>query len=182
MNTANELPYIAKIDEIYKTGNGNLFCREEGKSEFEHHLDWPIFIPKEIADNVFEIPFYGIIITVNNPAFFNDGRRLTCRTISKDIEALETIIEKKDDLTVEVETAIRNYQHLLLKENEWDRICKKAILDFKSLKTVKDWIDSYNELYQEIYCEIGISPPHDFSKFKSIKKFTSLFSVVSSLY
>ncbi len=91
-------PYIAKIVEAYQTGNGNFFCREEGESTNEHHLDWPIFVGIEYKDKMSDLPIYGIVVTDFNTKFFNGKSRPTCRVLSKDRSYLEKILKDEDDL------------------------------------------------------------------------------------
>jgi hypothetical protein len=91
-------PYIAKIVDAYRTGNGNYFCREEGQSEQEHHLDWPIFDSAEYSQLIENLPIFGIVATDYNNKFFNGESRLTCRVMNKDRTVLEKIFLKQEML------------------------------------------------------------------------------------
>lgn len=95
-------PYIAKIVDAYRTGNGNYFCREEGQSEQEHHLDWPIFVSAENKELIQSLPIYGIIVTDYNNKFFNGKSRLTCRVMNKDRTVLEKIFLKQELLNKKI--------------------------------------------------------------------------------
>lgn len=96
--TMNKQLYIAKIVDAYRTANGNFFCREEGESQNEHPLDWPIFIGAEYADKIDDLPIFGIVVTDYNTAFFNGKSRPTCRTLSKNRSHLEKILEEEEKL------------------------------------------------------------------------------------
>lgn len=64
-----EYPYIAIIEEVYKTKTGNFLCREKGKDLNIHLYEWPIFIAKEDTQKITTLPVYGILIKDYNSAF-----------------------------------------------------------------------------------------------------------------
>ena len=99
-------PYIAKIVDFYETGNGNYFCREENKQDGDHHLEWEIFIPKDVASKITHVPFWGIIVTDHNNQFFNGKTRSTCRVLSYDRNDLVKIFEEEDSLENEIQQSI----------------------------------------------------------------------------
>ncbi len=100
-------PYIAKIVECHRTGNGNFFCREEGKSEGDDPLDWPIFVGADCADKMIDLPIFGIVVTDYNTQFFNGRSRPTCRVLNRDRSLLEKIFEEEDRLNRAAEEALR---------------------------------------------------------------------------
>lgn len=109
-------PYIAKIVACHRTGNGNLFCREEGKSEGDHPLDWPIFVGADCADKMIDLPIFGIVVTDYNTQFFNGRSRPTCRVLSRDRSLLEKIFDEEDRLNSEAEETLQKIKDRL---TEW---------------------------------------------------------------
>ena len=85
-----EYPYIATIEEIYHASTGNCLGREKGKDFNTHPYEWPIFIPKEFAEQITTLPIYGILIKDRNTAF-NNGERITCRVLRYSLEELQLI-------------------------------------------------------------------------------------------
>ncbi len=106
-------PYIAKIVEYYQTGNGNFFCREEGKQEFDHHLEWEIFIPENFANEISGVPFWGIIVTDYNDRFFNGKTRLTCRVLSYNRWDLEKIFEDEKSFQIRIQELVEERKRKL---------------------------------------------------------------------
>jgi hypothetical protein len=106
-------PYIAKIVEYHKTRNGNFFCREEGKQEISHHLDWEIFIPEHLGNDINGVPFWGIIVTDQNNRFFNGKTRLTCRVFSYNRCDLEAIFEEERSFQIQIEELIEKQRRKL---------------------------------------------------------------------
>jgi hypothetical protein len=99
-----EYPYIATIEEIYTASTGNCLGREKGKDLKTHPYEWPIFIPKEFAQQIISLPIYGILIKDRNIAFKN-GERITCRVLSYDLEKLKEIINPSSTLEQRAEEA-----------------------------------------------------------------------------
>lgn len=88
-----EYPYIAIIEDFYKTSKGNYLCREKGKDLNTHPYDWPIFIPEEYSKEITTLPIFGIIIKDYNQAF-RGGERITCRKLSYDFNTLQEIVNE----------------------------------------------------------------------------------------
>ncbi len=86
-------PYIAIIEDYYKTSKGNYLCREKGNDLSTHPYDWPIFIPEEFTKEISKLPIYGILIKDKNQAFVN-GERITCRVLSYDHKKLQDILDR----------------------------------------------------------------------------------------
>lgn len=186
MNEEIVYPYIAKIVEVYETGNGNLFCREEGKSELDHHLDWPIFIPKELVIEVPEVPFYGIIVIETHKDYFNNGKRQTCRVFSADKNELTKIFNEEEELINEIKLDLLNYKKTLSYCYKWDERCLKAVDDLKHATSLKLWIDKYAQLYTELdlqkVSQLSNISKVNFNNFNNIEKFIPLYSNISSLF
>jgi hypothetical protein len=84
-------PYIAIIEDFYKTSKGNYLCREKGKDLSTHPYDWPIFVPEQHAKEISVFPIHGILTKEKNNAFVN-GERITCRLLSYDVEKLKGML------------------------------------------------------------------------------------------
>jgi hypothetical protein len=97
-------PYIAIIEKIYHASTGNCLGREKDKDLNTHPYDWPIFIPKEFAEQITTLPIYGILIKDKNTAFKN-GERITCRVLNYDLEKLKEIINTSSTLEQRAEEA-----------------------------------------------------------------------------
>lgn len=84
-------PYVAIIEEYYKTSNGNFLCREKDQDINTHPYDWPIFVPEEFTYQIKSLPIYGILYKESHQAF-RGGERITCYIVSHHKEELENII------------------------------------------------------------------------------------------
>lgn len=173
-------PYIAKIVDYYETGNGNFFCREENKQEFDHHLDWDIFIAKDVATTIKGLPFWGIVVTDHNNQFFNGKTRLTCRVLSYDLNDLVKIFEEKDLLQHEIDKAIENYKVNLENYYIKSRKCKKALSDLKTNISVNTWLSINKNLFDEVTIRVEglpVQPDGNFKGniFKDINQFVGLY-------
>jgi hypothetical protein len=141
-------PYIAKLVDFHRTGNGNFFCREEGESENEHPIDWPIFVGIENADKMSDLPIFGIVVTDYNLNFFNGKSRPTCRVLSKDRSYLEKILGEEEELDKLIQNAIEDYKkHMTLTLETL-----KSILKTKTfVSSVKGKSEHYEFNFTEIY-------------------------------
>jgi hypothetical protein len=88
-----EYPYVAIIEEYYKTSKGNYLCREKDQDINTHPYDWPIFVPEEYTKEISSLPVFGLIIKDYNQAF-RGGERITCRKLSYDSNQLQSIVDE----------------------------------------------------------------------------------------
>ncbi len=179
-------PYIAKIVDFYETGNGNYFCREENKQDGDHHLEWEIFIPKDVASKITHVPFWGIIVTDHNNQFFNGKTRSTCRVLSYDRNDLVKIFEEEDSLENEIQQSIETYKVSLDSYYNKSSKCEKALLELKSNISVPVWLLNNKNLYNEITIRPEGLPTivdanFNGTNFESIKKFFKLYESLSNL-
>lgn len=179
-------PYIAKIVDYYETGNGNYFCREENKQEADHHLDWNIFIPKDVASKITKLPFWAIIVTDYNNQFFNGKSRATCRVLSYDRNELVKIFEEEDSLDNEIQQSIDSYKINLETYYSKSNKCEKAIMELKSDISVPVWLMNNKILFDEVTIKPEGLPAiadANFSgtSFDGIKKFVKLYESLSNL-
>ncbi len=179
-------PYIAKIVDFYETGNGNYFCREENKQDGDHHLEWEIFIPKDVASKITHVPFWGIIVTDHNNQFFNSKTRSTCRVLSYDRNDLVKIFEGEDSLENEIQQSIETYKVSLDSYYNKSSKCEKALLELKSNISVPVWLLNNKNLYNEITIRPEGLPTivdanFNGTNFESIKKFFKLYESLSNL-
>lgn len=173
-------PYIAKIVDYYETGNGNYFCREENKQKGDNHLDWEIFIPKEIASKITTVPFWGIIVTDHNNKFFNGKTRSTCRVLSYDRNDLVKIFEEEDSLNNQIQESIESYKVNLETYYTKSRNCEKALKELKNDISVKEWLSNNNSLFNDVTIrpqDLPIIADATFNgtSFEGIRKFVSLY-------
>ena len=179
-------PYIAKIVDFYETGNGNYFCREENKQDGDHHLEWEIFIPKDVASKITHVPFWGIIVTDHNNQFFNGKTRSTCRVLSYDRNELVKIFEEEDSLENEIQQSIETYKVSLDSYYNNSSKCEKALLELKSNISVPVWLLNNKNLYNEVTIRPEGLPTivdanFNGTNFESIKKFFKLYDSLSNL-
>ena len=179
-------PYIAKIVDFYETGNGNYFCREENKQDGDHHLEWEIFIPKDVASKITHVPFWGIIVTDHNNQFFNGKTRSTCRVLSYDRNDLVKIFEEEDSLENEIQQSIETYKVSLDSYYNKSSKCEKALLELKSNISVPVWLLNNKNLYNEVTIRPEGLPTivdanFNGTNFESIKKFFKLYDSLSNL-
>jgi hypothetical protein len=179
-------PYIAKIVDFYETGNGNYFCREENKQDGDHHLEWEIFIPKDVASKITHVPFWGIIVTDHNNQFFNGKTRSTCRVLSYDRNDLVKIFEEEDSLENEIQQSIETYKVSLDSYYNNSSKCEKALLELKSNISVPVWLLNNKNLYNEVTIRPEGLPTivdanFNGTNFESIKKFFKLYDSLSNL-
>lgn len=179
-------PYIAKIVDFYETGNGNYFCREENKQDGDHHLEWEIFIPKDVASKITHVPFWGIIVTDHNNQFFNGKTRSTCRVLSYDRNDVVKIFEEEDSLENEIQQSIETYKVSLDSYYNKSNKCEKALLELKSNISVPVWLFNNKNLYNDVTIRPEGLPTivdanFNGTNFESIKKFFKLYESLSNL-
>jgi len=179
-------PYIAKIVDFYETGNGNYFCREENKQDGDHHLEWEIFIPKDVASKITHVPFWGIIVIDRNNQFFNGKTRSTCRVLSYDRNDLVKIFEEEDSLENEIQQSIETYKVSLDSYYNNSSKCEKALLELKSNISVPVWLLNNKNLYNEVTIRPEGLPTivdanFNGTNFESINKFFKLYDSLSNL-
>ena len=179
-------PYIAKIVDYYETGNGNYFCREENKQEADHHLNWDIFIPKDVASKITKLPFWAIIVTDYNNQFFNGKSRATCRVLSYDRNELVKIFEEEDSLDNEIQQSIESYKVNLETYYTKSNKCEKALMELKSDISVPVWLMKNKSLFDEVTIRPeGLPEIADVNfngtSFEGIKKFVKLYGSLSNL-
>ena len=179
-------PYIAKIVDFYETGNGNYFCREENKQEGDHHLDWEIFIPKELTSKITNVPFWGIIVTDRNNQFFNGKTRLTCRVLSYDRNELVKIFEEDDLLDLKIQQSIEKFKVDLEGYYTKSRKCESALLEIKSDISVPVWLSKNKNLFDEVTIRpdgLPIIADANFNgtSFEGINKFVRLYESLTNL-
>ena len=179
-------PYIAKIVDFYETGNGNYFCREENKQDGDHHLEWEIFIPKDVASKITHVPFWGIIVTDHNNQFFNGKTRSTCRVLSYDRNDLVKIFEEEDSLEKQIQQTIETYKVSQDSYYNNSSNCEKALLELKSNISVPVWLLNNKNLYNEVTIRPEGLPTivdanFNGTSFEWIKKFFKLFESLSNL-
>jgi len=173
-------PYIAKIVDYYETGNGNYFCREENKQATEHHLDWDIFIPKEVASKITKLPFWAIIVTDYNNQFFNGKSRSTCRVLSYDRNELVKIFEEENSLDNEIQQSIDSYKVNLETYYSKSKKCEKALSELKTNISVQVWLSDTKSLFNEVTIRpkglpIIADATFNGTSFEGIRKFVSLY-------
>jgi hypothetical protein len=179
-------PYIAKIVDYYETGNGNYFCREENKQEADHHLDWNIFIPKDVASKITKLPIWAIIVTDYNNQFFNGKSRATCRVLSYDRNELVKIFEEEDSLEYEIQQSIESYKVNLEIYYTKSGHCEKALLELKSDIYVPVWLSKNKDLFDNVTIRpegLPVIADANFNgtSFEGIKKFVKLYELLSNL-
>jgi hypothetical protein len=180
------IPYIAKIVDYYETGNGNYFCREENKQTGDHHLDWEIFISKEVASKISGLPFWGIIVTDHNNQFFNGKTRSTCRVLSYDRNDLVKIFEEEDLLNNKIQQSIESYKVNLETYYTKSRNCETALRELKTDISVKVWLSNNISLFNDVTISpegLPIIADANFNgtSFESIKKFVSVYEILDRL-
>jgi hypothetical protein len=173
-------PYIAKIVDFYETGNGNYFCREENKQDGDHHLEWEIFVPKDVASKITHVPFWGIIVTDHNSQFFNGKTRSTCRVLSYDRNELVKIFEEEDSLENEIQQSIETYKVSLDIYYTKSKKCEKALMELKSDISVPVWLLNNKNLFHEVTIRpeglpIIADATFNGNSFEGIRKFVSLY-------
>lgn len=173
-------PYIAKIVDYYETGNGNYFCREENSQEADHHLDWNIFIPKDVASKITKLPFWAIIVTDYNNQFFNGKSRATCRVLSYDRNELVKIFEEEDSLDNEIQQSIESNKVNLETYYTKSSKCEKALMELKSDISVPNWLLNNESLFDAVTIRpkglpIIADANYNGTSFEGIRKFVSLY-------
>jgi len=181
-----DTPYIAKIVECYKTGNGNYFCREEGEQESEHHLDWEIFIPENIGNGISKFPIYGIVITDNNTQFFNGKTRPTCRVVNENKEYLDNILNEENNLEKLANDHLKRSIEDLNRYYDNSSRCELALKDLKLSMSVQDWLNNYFILFNSVTIKPNGLPRitdanFNGTSFKMIQKFANIYETLSSL-
>lgn len=179
-------PYITKIVDYYETGNGNYFCREENKQEDDHHLDWVIFIPKDVASKITKLPFWAIIATDYNNQFFNGKSRPTCRVLSYDHNELVKIFEEEDSLNNEIQQSIESFKVNLETYYTKSNKCEKALIELKSNVSVPVWIRKNKSLFDEVTIRpeglpIIADANLNGNTFESITKFVNYYTLLQNL-
>lgn len=182
----NTTPYIARIVEIYKTTNGNLFCREEGKQELDHHLDWEIFIPEHLANKIQAVPFWGIIVTDYHIQYFNKKSRLTCRVFSNCKSELDELLNEQFELENEIKNKLIIESNNIELFYSRDIKCDKAIQDIKTEININTWLLKYKELFEIVSIKPDGLPAIananlNGTNFRNIQKFVSLYETLSNL-
>ena len=179
-------PYIAKIVDYYETGNGNYFCREEDKQEADHHLDWNIFIPKDVASKITKLPFWAIIVTDYNNQFFNGKSIATCRVLSYDRNELVKIFEEEDSIDKEIQQSIESYKVNLETYYTKSGHCEKALLELKSDIYIPVWLSKNKDLFDNVTIGpkgLPIIADANFhgTSFDVIKKFVEVYEMLLKL-
>lgn len=179
-------PYIAKIVDYYETGNGNYFCREENNQEADHHLDWNIFIPKDVASKITKLPFWAIVVTDYNNQFFNGKSRATCRVLSYDRNELVKIFEEEDSLDNEIQQSIESYKVNLEAYYAKSNKCEKAMMELKSDISVPVWLLNNESLFNEVTIRseglpIIADANLNGTTFESITKFVNYYTLLQNL-
>lgn len=179
-------PYIAKIVEIYKTSNGNIFCREDCEQEFDHHLDWKIFIPEEYTSSIQEVPFWGIIVTDYHSQYFNRKSRLTCRIFSTNKTDLNKLFEDEVALETEIENRAQIDSNIIELYYSRDFRCDQAMKEIKNEINVNTWLNKHKNLFDMVTIRPNglpvIADSHVSGvSFKNIQKFVTLYDMLSQL-
>lgn len=179
-------PYIAKIVECYQTGNGNYFCREENDQEFDHHLDWKIFIPENVGKSILKYPFYGIISIEQNERFFNGQDRLTCRIVRNTLIELENILQQDEILEKEIQEQISRDTSEINGYYDRSNKCQLALKELKTANSIINWISMHQALYESVTIRPEGLPTIADSNFKGttykdIQLFVNLFELLRSV-
>jgi len=150
------------------------------------NLDWDIFIPKEEASKITNLPFWAIVVTDYNNQFFNGKSRATCRVLSYDRNELVKIFEEEDSLDNEIQQAIESFKINLETYYTKSSKCEKAMKELKSDISVPVWLLNNEGLFDEVTIRPEGLPTivdanFNGTSFEGIKKFVKLYELLSNL-